>query len=67
MCLLTPSSAFQSHKIYIQNIPPSQNDTLTEQILLDFFRSFGQVVDVKLLKNSLLISPQQTVRLRLVP
>lgn len=56
MCLLSDSSTFQTHKIYIQNLSHGADDALTERILCEFFGRFGEVVDVKLLRNSALTS-----------
>jgi hypothetical protein len=52
------SSDFQTHKVYVQNIDDTGIDESLEKTLVHFFEDFGRVVDLKVLRNCIVISYQ---------
>lgn len=67
MCLIRDVPTFQTHKVYIQNISSVLDDPVLERLLTVYFQDFGEVVDVKILRNCGLTSSAQTLRLRFFP
>lgn len=66
-----PTSGFgpsvpQPHKLYIKIMQKTPHVAQLETQLLQYFRDFGPVEDLKVLKNSGLKRKRQTIRIRVL-
>lgn len=55
---------FQVQKIFVERLPDEKDLVALEQALANYYTSFGSVIDVKVLRNGLIIRLRPAVCLR---